>query len=707
MRIVVLVIAAFSCSEPSVEQFNYVEHEPDSVSDASTNVVVSSRQPKKMPGRVFGFDADGNADSSKSWRSGWYPRVSDADPFGLVGPGSTKYWGQGRGSDGRINHNPTTELCFDRGQLGLEEESFVHAGALTHNDPSPFRDWQIRLGKGSQIYSIITSYGEGIGAQQSDSGSVFNDAVLQYTARSTHFDVSQYPDSERDEIWISRPPNEETLGEVFRVRRDDRECDVFYNRNNDIHQAGTYAMFPLDGGLKAYPYYSPMLEGPKAYTNRFGENAVKTIVWPQPSHTPTSYRSHLTLEQHITDKGSGIVQIRLQVHNSGRDVIETMKLWSSFNRRLFDINAASGAPGTKGMILTSDAEGSPHVICLGGARSDSGISDCEDFYKNLANPNFGGWTAMARSIDPAADPYRLRSNPNDRNLSRFWGMAIVIGKNPGDPSYSETHIEMRHRIGPNIGYSARSVGANLGPGQTWNQTYYLVFDRMDRLAKTARKLVQGTMGNRFSIPSYGVQEQLDHDAPIPFYGVQEQLDHDAPLGMICQDRDSDEFSLYRCSSNSSVARGALYRTPVENTVPVFAIYSDEEGWFYTSDPYARGYPSFTSERTYENVNWVHVHDDRRVQDWFRAREEGTRIGISSVTRFPRPTDPPTAHFHDRTIYAPDRPGIPQVKRLLGYGYSSPTQVPAGVNVRALHRLPGTSIRIKELHRALEFWMVLP
>lgn len=184
--------------------------------------------------------------------------------------------------------------------LGLSEDE-VHFMMLSHDDSDAAKTWQIGVGKGSQIYSIVTTYSELMGAQV-DNG-VWIDRVLQTVAVSGDKNTAAQP--------------------YF------------------IHQAGTYVHPPA--GV-SQPFWSPMLGSEVDETAA----TLHTLVWPQQAHiyADIPWRSSLLLQQHVRDVGDGVVEIVYVYTNFGADTLDFIDFpWAGFAKMPVPTYAKSTADG--------------------------------------------------------------------------------------------------------------------------------------------------------------------------------------------------------------------------------------------------------------------------------------------------------------------------------------------------------------------------
>lgn len=181
--------------------------------------------------------------------------------------------------------------------FGVQEIDAYHRSVVHTQDE--FTGWELRIGKGSQIYSIGTSRGQLIGAQVPDG--VWIDRVLMTVAVSSAKNTAELP--------------------YF------------------IHQAGTYQ--DADQGM-TMPFWSPMLGA----QDDAAASTYRTVVWPQQAHVYADipWRSDLLLQQHIRDVGDGIIEITYVYTNYGEDTIDFIDLpWSGFARTALPNYAQSGA----------------------------------------------------------------------------------------------------------------------------------------------------------------------------------------------------------------------------------------------------------------------------------------------------------------------------------------------------------------------------
>jgi hypothetical protein len=157
------------------------------------------------------------------------------------------------------------------------DENDVYHGLLKHEQAgSASKSWEIRLGKGGQIYSIRSQFGEAIPPQiqsYAPGSAPWNDEVFQAVSVDTTKNTPQQP--------------------YF------------------IHQAGYYVQ-----GNVTEPSYAPMLAHGAVGANMYG-----TLSWGVQAHNPATHRSGILNWQYTRDVGAGIVEVTNVLYNFGQDTL--------------------------------------------------------------------------------------------------------------------------------------------------------------------------------------------------------------------------------------------------------------------------------------------------------------------------------------------------------------------------------------------------
>jgi len=464
-------------------------------------------------------------------------------------PGSTEYWAT---EAGYPSEEGQPDIFHDIDAL---DERRVFYGALTHNDMEhDLQDVQIRVGQGSQIYSIITPFGEAIAAQDANcpEAHYWNDSVLQR---------------------IFRPPLDK--GERLRKHHCDGVDDNgntlwLVDKNTDIHQAGTYATDDLETS-----FFSPLL-----HTGEL-DHGISTVVWPPASHAPTRYESHLTIDQTITDEGNGVFKVVTKTFNFGDEAVGS-HLWSEFNGRLFDSgdprNNILAAPFLWTSRFTEIGRIRPESLTAANGGAPVGDNGKTKSWKysdlHAIDFGFGGFLAMARP---------LRANSDRAKPSHNWGMAMVIGNNlkPNSP------LRLGKSAGPGITMSVLLPEVPAKQVQTY--TYFLVFGQLNNVFARAKKLVsEATLVN--SVPDIALP------APICAASLRGK-------GW----RSCEKY--FDTGESGGITRGEVYRTPTTvngvSTTPIFVLEKiNEDGstsHLITADPYGRYVTEFSAVEEYRGT----------------------------------------------------------------------------------------------------------
>lgn len=260
----------------------------------------------------------------------------DTDTEGTTGSGgegafpiTNSYWISLEGNYPSTGLGTWTQTNLTPGETACNiGESAVYLTSLVHTQDDDHR-WQLRIGKGSQIYSIRTKMaGDIIGEQacaESHPGP-WIDRVLQFVL----VDSSKH----------SAP----------------QKCF--------IHQAGTYEA-PLLGLNK--PFWSPLL----GWRSEAETATFRTLVWPQQAHVyqDIPWQSQVLAQQIVRDVGDGIIELTYVITNFGEYTFDHTNMpWSGFARLVIPHYVLSepgggrswyepGTPWDQNMIPYNDTNG--------------------------------------------------------------------------------------------------------------------------------------------------------------------------------------------------------------------------------------------------------------------------------------------------------------------------------------------------------------
>ena len=283
-------------------------------------------------------------------------------------------------------------------------ESTVYQAALKHvqrqsGSVVPRRSWELRLGKGGQIYSITSDFGEAV--------------PPQYRPRGAE------PAPWIDEVW-------QTVGVNRSLNDRTSDASRYY-----IHQAGTY----LGDGLSA-PFYSPLLAA-----GATADNGYSTVNWGQQAHIPSSHRSHLLYYQKTRDVGGGIVEVTNVTYNFGDHVID----W---------LNAPWGGSrfSTLGTHVIANPDDPRTYTDRSGATFASSVPEVLSAT--------GGWVAFSQGTSPGHDALAIVTGHDTHLGEPFqWGASLwrhgAAGNTPGERDYLVGTLIRRVAVQPGETFFSR------------------------------------------------------------------------------------------------------------------------------------------------------------------------------------------------------------------------------------------------------------
>ncbi len=176
-------------------------------------------------------------------------------------------------------------------------EDYVYHARLKYNHPTNVdKSYELRLGKGGQIYSFLTSSGETV--------------PPQYPATAPWV----------DEVW--------QMVAVDGVLNKPSE-----NKKHFIHQAGVY----LKTDDQTLPFYSPIVA---EYYNS-SDRSYTVVNWGQQAHTSdnlnSGYTSSILYYARYKNLGEGLIQVDLLMYNFGTDIINFINIpWGGVRRSTYD-----------------------------------------------------------------------------------------------------------------------------------------------------------------------------------------------------------------------------------------------------------------------------------------------------------------------------------------------------------------------------------
>lgn len=172
------------------------------------------------------------------------------------------------------------------------DEQDVYLARLKHTS-STNNNWDLRIGKGGQIYSFIGPYGEGVPPSYKSDDSQWNDEVWQPVAVNTNLNNNDQSTDLKEGAII------------------DGSLKYF------IHGAGSYLK-----GILEKPFYSPLMAS--YYDNN--EKAYYVTNWGVQAHIPSLFKSGLLYTTKYKDIGEGILEVTYVLQNFGDDTLNHLNV---------------------------------------------------------------------------------------------------------------------------------------------------------------------------------------------------------------------------------------------------------------------------------------------------------------------------------------------------------------------------------------------
>jgi dienelactone hydrolase len=349
--------------------------------------------------------------------------------FNLL-PKSTVAKGEGVFSLDRTYEESDTQWTAS----GLDPKD-VWRNTLNHDSENPQQDWEIRIGKGGQIYSFRTAAGE-LMPPQEHAGAEWVDEVFQVVTVNTKTN--------------NRDP-------------------IAYPARSFVHQAGTYWKKSFAGETKEldpeflnHSWYSPMLE---EFHNE-ASNSYSSLVWGQYSHAPSIYESRQLIYSDTKDLGDGVIQHTHVITNRGTDTINWLNLpWGGVRASNLPIQLLSNIDGTY----------TEHNRYFGQVSDPSIESDMGIFDHDSTN----GWFAWSGS-----------NNIDANALSIVFGKGQLWDDANTDVYHRKPHFKWGvtksatrdYNVGVNI------VPVNIKPGESFYYQYFMVVGDLKHVAEKSNEL---------------------------------------------------------------------------------------------------------------------------------------------------------------------------------------------------------------------------
>ena len=335
---------------------------------------------------------------------------------------------------------------------GVDERAVFHA-YLTHKSTAE-RSWELRLGQGGQLYSIVSSFGEAMPPQ-----SVLAPFV--------------------DEVWQMVAINSDLLDRMPELGKS----RIREESNSYIHQSGMYVGKPQTYSPKT-PFYAPLM----ATREDAAARSYAVMNWGQVP-TASIHRGDVLFSTQFRDLGAGVIEISYLCFNFGDFPLNGLNTpWGGVRTSLFP------------ELVLSQPDGgyrfhTPFSIADRGTHGDIAKT--------------GGWAAATQNAaNPAAFALGLVFGrdlhwPEQEKLQR--------AKMPAFQHSPTVYGAGDSRHGPRD-YTVMDVSSrvNILPGESFFRRVFMVLGTLQEVAAAGRKLE--------SFTDYHLMDFTESNTPVlPLY----------------------------------------------------------------------------------------------------------------------------------------------------------------------------------------------
>jgi hypothetical protein len=313
---------------------------------------------------------------------------------------------------------------------GVEERLVFHA-YLMHQSTGE-RSWELRIGRGGQIYSLVSSFGEAMPPQRLMSP--FNDETWQmvlFSDETVDYDLEKGPGSIRDEV------------------------------NSFVHQSGLYV------GRKQQhtpdkPFYCPLL------ASRWDQEArTYTMINWGLCPTISVNRSDVIFVVQLRDMGGGVIELNHLCYNFGTFTYQACAtMWGGVRTSVFPELVLSNPDGTYRFHTPFNLQ-------------------ARDAYTNVIDS--GGWAAATQNASNpfsyalgvifGRDPYWIEQRKLKHTGQMHWQRSATV-YGAGDSRGGErdyTVINMDNRV-------------NIAPGECFFRRTYMAIGTLQEVAEAGKEL---------------------------------------------------------------------------------------------------------------------------------------------------------------------------------------------------------------------------
>jgi len=255
--------------------------------------------------------------------------------------------------------------------------------------------WDLRIGKGGQIYSFIGPYGEGV-PPSSKSTSRWNDEVWQPVSVSSEYNNSDAFEGVKSMKYF-------------------------------IHGAGNY----INEETQKNTFYSPLMA---SYYDK-ADGAYYVTNWGQQAHVPSLYKSGVLYTTKYRDIGEGVLEVTYVIQNFGEDIQDHLNMpWGGVR-----------SSNLRGQFY-STPDNNIH-ISNANTGTQAGLLDIDET---------GGFFIFAKDTLSASSPSLglvfgsqvLTDDFSDHNLSRIYFRFAQVGGDTNPRDYSLFVLIPKIKINP-------------------------------------------------------------------------------------------------------------------------------------------------------------------------------------------------------------------------------------------------------------------
>jgi len=352
-----------------------------------------------------------------------------------------------------VSHQFRPGSSRSRWAEGVDERAVFHA-YLTHKSTNE-RSWELRLGRGGQIYSVVSSFGEAMPPQS---------ALAPFV----------------DEVWQMVAINMELLDRMPELGRS----KVREESNSYIHQSGMYVDKKDQPLSPKKPFYAPLLASREDAASR----SYAMMNWGQVP-TASIHRGDVLFTTQLRDLGAGVIEMSFLCFNFGNFALDGLNTpWGGVRTSVFP------------ELVLSQPDGSyrfhtPFSIDMPGTHGDIAKT--------------GGWSAATQNaMNPASYSLGLVFGrdlrwPEQQQLQRL--KTSCFQKSPTVYGAGDSRHGVRD-------YTVMDVSSRvmIQPGECFFRRVFMVLGTLSEVAEAARKLE--------SFADYHLMDFTEADTPlIPLY----------------------------------------------------------------------------------------------------------------------------------------------------------------------------------------------